>query len=252
MGKIDILKNFSIVIFAAGVGKRLGPIGKQTPKCLLKIKNEEILLRTIKILKNFGSKKINIIVGYKSKKIKKFIKFNRIKNINFIKIRDYRKNGHAYTWYKFKKYWLVNRKKLLFLHSDILFDNLILKNLILEKKENIIGIHSKNINKLKNYNLVVSTHKHKNLIKEIGYKENIKKPFGEIIGINKFSIKTSEKIFHFMDSFFSKGSKKLPWEIFLNSFIQKSKIKFYVLSNQNYNWSNINYLSDFKNAKKIF
>ena len=230
MGKIDILKNFSIVIFAAGVGKRLGPIGKQTPKCLLKIKNEEILLRTIKILKNFGSKKINIIVGYKSKKIKKFIKFNRIKNINFIKIRDYRKNGHAYTWYKFKKYWLVNRKKLLFLHSDILFDNLILKNLI----------------------LVVSTHKHKNLIKEIGYKENIKKPFGEIIGINKFSIKTSEKIFHFMDSFFSKGSKKLPWEIFLNSFIQKSKIKFYVLSNQNYNWSNINYLSDFKNAKKIF
>ena len=44
----------------------------------------------------------------------------------------------------------------------------------------------------------------------------IKKPQGEIIGINKFSTKTTNKIFNFMDQFFNGKNKSLSWESFID------------------------------------
>ena len=40
------LKKYSVVIFAAGMGKRLGSLGKRNPKCLLKI-NDSTLIEII-------------------------------------------------------------------------------------------------------------------------------------------------------------------------------------------------------------
>lgn len=49
-------------ILAAGIGSRLGEIGKNTPKCLLEIGNKTLLERQIEILNSCGIKKEDIIV----------------------------------------------------------------------------------------------------------------------------------------------------------------------------------------------
>ena len=49
------LNNYSVVLLSAGIGRRLGALGKKHPKCLLKINNKtliELLLNNLKKRKN--------------------------------------------------------------------------------------------------------------------------------------------------------------------------------------------------------
>ena len=59
------------IIIAAGMGKRLRPLTKNTPKPLLKIKKKKIIETQIEVFNYFNFKKINIITGYKREKFKK-------------------------------------------------------------------------------------------------------------------------------------------------------------------------------------
>ena len=86
---------------------------------------------------------------------------------------------------------------------------------------------------------------------QINRANRIKKPQGEIIGINKFSKKTTGKIFKFMEKFFAVGNKTLSWEIFLNHYIQQTKESFFILKNQRYSWININTFGDYLKAKEL-
>ena len=86
---------------------------------------------------------------------------------------------------------------------------------------------------------------------QINRANRIKKPQGEIIGINKFSKKTTGKIFKFMEKFFAVGNKTLSWEIFLNHYIQQTKESFFILKNQSYSWININTFGDYLKAKEL-
>ena len=70
--------------------------------------------------------------------------------------------------------------------------------------------------------------------------------FGEVIGINKISKHTSKQLFKFMDKFLVRKNKRLSWEIVLDNYINKTCDSLFVLKNQNYAWTNINYYKDFK------
>ena len=109
------LKNYSILLLSAGIGKRLGKIGLKSPKCLLDIKNKKLIEHLIEILQKRNVKEISIVVGYKSQMIINAVKNYKKIKFNFIKIKDFRKNGHAKSWHSFKKIW--NKKTSYFIIS---------------------------------------------------------------------------------------------------------------------------------------
>ena len=246
------LDNVDIILLSAGVGKRLGKIGKVKPKSLIVINNETLISRLIKILIKFKAKKISILVGYKSYLIKK--ELNKFKNVNFkyIEIDNYRKYGHGLTWYKYKNYWKKRKKKILLVHTDIIFDEKFIKNILRSKKDNIIGIKDKKRSKVRQSSFVVDVNS-KNQINKIDYLKNSKKYAGEIIGINKISGNLMQKIFNFMSMMFKDEKNKfLSWEQIINQFIIINKPPLYALNNQVYPWININKISDLKKAIKQF
>ena len=243
------LKNYLVVIFAAGIGKRLGKLGQKQPKSLLEVNNKALIDRLILSLKKLGAIKIFIMVGYKFELIKNHIKRKNHKNIKFVKVENFHKNGHALTWFKVKNYWKKKKKPLIFLHSDIILDQKFLKNIVMSKKKNVIGIKSKFNHMFKPESLVVKAKG--NVIEKIDFKKKIKSPEGEIIGINKFSLNTMQNIFNYMEKFFNKKNYGISWELFLNEYIREKKDKFYIIKNQKFNWININKLKDFNTAKKI-
>jgi len=135
------LKNYSILLLSAGIGKRLGKIGLNKPKCLLDVKNKKLIEHLIEILQKRNVKEISIVLGYKSQMIINTVKsFKKIK-FNFIKIKDYKKNGHAKSWHSFKKIWIKKKLPILLFHTDIFFDPIYLDNIVESPKHNIIGIH---------------------------------------------------------------------------------------------------------------
>ena len=51
------LKDYSILILAAGKGRRLKNIGKKSPKCLVQISNKTLIEILIENLKRYGAKR---------------------------------------------------------------------------------------------------------------------------------------------------------------------------------------------------
>lgn len=244
------IKNYSVVLLSAGVARRMGKFTKNKPKSLLKIKGNSLLKRIILILKKKKIQELSIIVGFKSEKIIKELKnINGIK-FNFIKIKDYRTNGHACSWHAFKYHWLKKKKPIILIHTDIYFDEKYLDNILLSKKKNIIGIHSNR--KIFREDSIMVKCNEKNKLESLDYLEKNKSYFGEVLGINKISKETSKNIFLFMDKFLVKDKKKLSWEFMLNFFLKKYKDQFYVLKEQKYVWKNINYLKDYNYLIKMF
>ena len=79
------MKNFSLMILAAGYGKRMKHLTKEVPKPLLKINDRELLSYNIEFFLNLGCNKIVINTHYLHNEIKIFVekKFSN-KNINLI------------------------------------------------------------------------------------------------------------------------------------------------------------------------
>ena len=226
----DISKH-SVVLLSAGVGRRLGKLGISKPKCLLKFKKTTLLEEIIITLQKRKVKEISIILGY------------------FIKITNYKKNGHGCSWHAFKDIWSINRRPILLMHTDIIFNPLYLDNIIKSKKKNIIGIHS-NKKKFKEKSFLIQVDNN-NQIKNINYKSKIKNPVAEVIGINKISSFTAENIFAFMDKYLVKNNKRLSWEIVISKYIKKTHDSLFILKNQDFFWRNINFESDFLFIKKL-
>jgi len=252
MDKIINLNNYSVVLLSAGMGRRLGMLGKKYPKCLLKINNKTLIELLIENLKKRNAKNISIMVGYKSKMLIRFLKKLKLKGIkiNFIKIRRYKKNGHSYSWFLYKNYWIKEMKPLILLHTDIFFDPIYLDNILKSKKSNIIGVKSKKNHIFKKKSLVVEVDK-KNQIKKINHVSKIAKPQGEILGVNKFSVRTTKNIFNFMDNFYKNKRKFLSWENLIDYYIKKTNDSIFILKNQNYPWININTVEDYLEAKTL-
>lgn len=249
MDKIN-LSNYNILIFAAGIGSRIGPIGKKIPKSLLRINQKRIIDHLIEILIKKKVKEIIIMVGYKSELLKQYLdKYKSIK-IRFKNIKNYAKVGHSYTWYNYKNIWKNSKNPTFLFHSDILFSKKFLDNLIKSNSKNLIGI--KKVKKILNEE-VFYVSASGNFIKKIAKKPNIERPIGEIIGINKISYNSMKKLFLFMEEYFKyKERKKFSWEVMLNDYIQKNPKSFKILRNQNYKWVNINRINDYNYAKRIF
>lgn len=246
----NALKDYSVVLLSAGVGKRMGKIGKKIPKSLCMIGSKTIIEDIILKLKSRGLRELNIILGYKHKMIlNELANFKDLK-INYVKIKDYKKNGSVFSFYNFFKIWkkLKIKKPVLMLHSDIIFDINFLDNLILSKKENLIGVRKVNKGRLKPNNFVIEAHKD-GQVKKICQFKNLKKSSMEIICINKFSIRCFKQIIVFLKNYFIKFGSKETWEYPLSDFLKEGKEKIFSLPNQKYYWINVNSRADLSLAR---
>lgn len=112
------------IILSAGKGSRLGL--KDVPKCLLKVGDETILARQIKILKMAGIENIDVVIGYGGGVwIKENI--NKVKKINerVVLNRDFMTTQSPYSLYLAMK----NRRKetLLVLDGDLIFEQRVIE-----------------------------------------------------------------------------------------------------------------------------
>ena len=105
------------IILAAGKGSRIPEFSIRKPKCLIKIKGEEILKRQLNFFRKLNIKEVVVVRGHK----KKYITFTRVKYINN---KNYKNNEQLDSL-------LIAKKELnssvIISFSDIIYDIKILK-----------------------------------------------------------------------------------------------------------------------------
>lgn len=120
------------LILAAGQGKRLFPLTKSCPKCLVEINKKSILDWQLLSLNKAGIIDINIVGGYQKNKIEK-LKDKRLKKIYFNK--EYKKTNMVMSLLAAKELFYDN---LIISYSDILYSNKIVSLLVNSEYKNSI------------------------------------------------------------------------------------------------------------------
>lgn len=128
------------IILAAGVGSRLYPYTKDKPKCLLEVDGMTLLERTVKILLANNVESVIVATGYLHDQVENFFKekFPQ-KPITCIPNPHYKTTNNAQSLLTALRSY---EAPLILMDGDLLFDPILLKNLIQSSKKNVMVVDS--------------------------------------------------------------------------------------------------------------
>jgi choline kinase len=119
------------IILAAGMGKRLYPLTKDVPKCLLIIGGKTIIERQIEVLKDCKINKIFVAVGYLGNQIRE-----KVKNVRFVSNPFFRfTNSIASLWFVLNN--LDETDDLVILNGDVFVERSIIDKVVHSKIKQI-------------------------------------------------------------------------------------------------------------------
>jgi len=182
------------VILAAGIASRLRPLTDNTPKCLLKVGDKNILELTID---NIIANKINdviIVTGYLQDQIKNFVvtKYPEL-NVAYIYNEVYNSTNNIYSLWLAKDSLLGD--EMLLMDSDIVFDKDIIAKLLVSGYDNCLALKRHNV---QDEEIKVKASEEGRVL-EIGKEVKLNEAIGESIGIEKFGVDTLYKLFKIID-----------------------------------------------------
>ena len=125
------------LILNSGLGKRMGELTRENPKCMVHIsENETIISRQIKMLIEHGINEIIITTGALNEVLELYIKdkFSSV-DIQFIYNSVYTSTNYIYSIYKAAS---VLHDDLILMHGDLVFDEEVLINILNSKESCMI------------------------------------------------------------------------------------------------------------------
>ena len=145
------------LVLNSGIGSRMGDLTKDTPKCMVKIKdNETILSRQLKMLKKNNVEDIVMTTGYLEDKIIDYIKELSIyKNINYVYNNRYNEVNYIYSIYLAREYL---NDDILLMHGDLVFDEKVLY-MILNSDRSVMAVSSTRDIPKKDFKAVIKNNK---------------------------------------------------------------------------------------------
>ena len=229
------------VILAAGVGSRLYPYTKNTPKCLVKVsKNETVIERAVRLVKTFDSDaSITVVLGFCSNQIKSLLG-NKCKYIvnPFYKVT----NSVASLW--FAREILQKGNPTVILNADIVFSYSFAKQITSLPDTSIIYYDS-SIRSHGDYNLQMLDGHMVVMGKELVEYD------GEYVGITKFD---SKGVLSLLDEIDGLIMDELYDQWYENGLVQMSlaeKYLFKAVDVCDYQWSEIDSVDNLLKIRSI-
>lgn len=130
------------LIMNAGIGKRMGELTKNKPKCLIEIdKGQTILGRQLEFLAKNGIDDIIMTTGYLEDKIKNYVSINFPSlNIKYVYNPKYSSTNCIYSLYLTEG--LID-EDVIFMTGDLVFDEKILKDLLNSDHTDLVIVNSR-------------------------------------------------------------------------------------------------------------
>lgn len=232
------------VILAAGIGSRLRPLTDNVPKCMVEVNGIKIIERQIKNLLNNGIKEIAVVTGYQHEILNKYLN----ENFPFIEIidnKEYLKTNNMYSMFLTKKF--VNEESFIFMNADVFFEEMIIKELLEDERENLIVCDNGNYLE-ESMKIVLDKNEH-NILK-ISKQISKEESYGTTIDVYKLSSSASEKFFSIINNFIIEKKELNLWtEVAVQELLKQEK--FYS-KDIDFKWVEIDNLEDLEQAKKLF
>ena len=109
-----------VIILAAGMGSRLRPLTNDKPKCMIKLFNETLIERQIKIFHSCNINDITIVTGYRNEMID-------IPDVNYVKNENYETTNMNESLFCALE---PSNSPVLVTYSDIIFEQKIIQQML--------------------------------------------------------------------------------------------------------------------------
>jgi len=241
--------DYHVIIIAAGSSRRLSKLTKNKPKAFLEIRGKKIIEHTLDFLNERGFRRVTFVIGYLKDIFKETIgeKYKNL-SIDYVISEDYASTGHGWSTFLSKNAWEKEKKDVIFIHGDILYDSGLLDKVLASKYKNIMIVDN-------DYEILTGDERivmGKNGITK-GFKDAASKDdpesIGELIGINKWSKDLMEQMYFYMQEYFNRNGKNHNYEPVLSDFIRDTGVVINYMKSNGLPWVNINYEEDYEKAK---
>ena len=240
------------IILAAGIGRRLGKITKDIPKCMVRINGTPIIENAVKNLLKAGIEDIVIVVGHGKDVLINFLKERFPKaNFEFVENPEYSKTNNIYSLYLARDFF--GRDDTILLESDVMFESEVLERLLSDKRE-VLAV----VDKYKSWmdGTVVKLDEEDNITAFIpqeffDYKELDE--YYKTVNIYKFSAEYMKDVYlPFLEAYIKVLGRNEYYELVLRviSSLERANIK--ALKLQGEKWYEIDTPEDIRNAECVF
>lgn len=230
------------IILAAGIGSRLSSITKDLPKALIKLNDETLLERQLRMLEKSGFEKDDIIVvtGYKTEKIEEVAGSRAMIIYNQI----YDKTNNIYSLFLgFEK--IENKETVYILNADTIFETSLFEELLEANGSHMVV---DNVRELDEEDMKVKVSDGK--IVEVSKNIPINESYGEYIGIMKMSPEDLKIYKDAVRKAIDENLLSVWYEDVLNNVLHLCNIS--PLDTNGRNWAEIDNINDYENAKVLF
>lgn len=209
----------TVILLAAGVGKRFGQKTKRLPKCLIPIgKNSCLLSRYLDSFEKLGLHKIIIVVGHQREKIKahcrriaKNLPIRFVTNPNF-------KRGSIVSLYTARKYF---DDGILIMDADVYFSTQALERLLKSRLKSAFLADRRAKSAGEEMMLMTRRNRLYSIAKKL---ESGLKPVAEATGIVKFSKKDAALLLKILKKFIQNQILDVEYEEAYSELLKKRKI----------------------------
>ncbi len=233
------------LLLAAGMGSRLFPLTKSSPKCLTLVNEKSILERLVNNLKKQGFKRLVIVTGYKNECIMDFLGSNSGDlSIEYIYSPLYLTTNNIYSLWMARN--IINEPFVLF-ESDLVLNTSLLDEMVFPDKMAVAKMQpwlngaTVSLNKQQQ---VTEFHKGTtDTYTDIRYKT---------VNIYSFSLSSWRAIIKRLNQYISVGNVSCYYETVFAEMVADKSLSFESVSFDNKPWYEIDTINDLSEAEKLF
>ena len=238
------MKTTAAVILVAGIGSRLRPITDDRPKALVDIGGETILGRAVRLLAEYGVRKVVLATGYREDAVRSALHsapvaveycrnpdFDRTQNS--VSLALCRANAGTDAFFK--------------LDGDVVFQRQVLERLDASASELAVAVDAGRM--LDEEAMKVSTNG--SAISAFGKGIPLHASAGESIGIERISRAASARIFDALDQTISSGETGLYYEDIYSRLIARGELEAEAVAVRDLPWTEVDDFSDLERARAL-
>ena len=213
----------TVILLAAGVGKRFGRATQRLPKCLIPIGPDKITLldRYLDSFRKLALKKIVMVVGHEKEKIMKACQSKgKGFRFTFVTNQEYRKGSILSLYLAFSR---LRRDDCLVMDADVFFPTSALKRLLDSKHQSSFLIDSENQSTGEEMMIQSKNGRPYSISKTLSPSLRI---LGESVGFFKISGKDTARLKRILKNSVEKGEIDQEYEASYNVLIKKIKVGF--------------------------
>lgn len=234
------------IILVAGYEKKLSPFTDNMHQCMFKVGEYTVLEKLLKNLSACGIKKAVLVVGHCADVIKNKINSNYSGiEIKYVENKDYAKTNTLYSLYLSRE---EMNEPFLLIDGDMITESDFIQSIIDDENENVMALDFSAQDK----NPIVIAKVLNNRITQIG--KNIPKlddeNFARFLGISKYGREFANKFQTQLVIYAESDKLDSLYEDAINELLETEDVR--VFNSRKYNWFEIDTITEFEKAKKIY